>query len=290
MAQAEAFGLFEAAPLSPALGAEVSGMDIRAALALPADAPLWRQIHRGFAAFKVLFFRGQDLSPGDLVAFASRFGPVGRYPFAEPLAENPDVIAVIKEPDQSDNFGGLWHTDSPYLPAPSAASVLYALEVPEVGGDTIWADMVLAFKELPGDVADQVRRLKAVHSAHKNKDILRAGPLASSSMEGRNEGDMDVFEATHPVVRTHPITGEQALYISPAHTIRFAGMDEEESAPLLDFLFDHVTQDRFTCRFHWTPGTLAIWDNCSTLHYPLNDYPGVRRVMHRVTIDGEVPV
>lgn len=290
MAKTEEFGLFEAAPLSRALGAEVSGMDVRAALALAADAPLWRQIHRSFAAFKVLFFRDQDLSPDDLVAFASRFGPVGRYSFAEPLPENPDVIAVIKEPGQAANFGGIWHTDSPYLPAPSAASVLYALKVPDRGGDTIWADMVLALRELPGDVADEVRGLKAVHSAGKNKEVLRAEPLATGSMEGRNEGSMDVLEAAHPVIRTHPVTGQKSLYISPAHTTRFVGMDEEESAPLLEFLFEHVTQERFTCRFHWTPGTLAIWDNRCTLHYPLNDYPGEYRAMHRVTIDGEVPV
>ncbi len=290
MAQTGEFGLFEAAPLSPVLGAVISGMDVRAALALGADVPLWRQIHRSFSAFKVLFFRGQDLSPDDLVAFAARFGPVGRYPFAEPLPDNPDVIAVIKEPGQKANFGGLWHMDSPYLPAPSAASVLYALAVPDRGGDTIWADMVLALRELPAEVAAEIRGLRAVHSAAKNKAVLRADPLAASSMEGRNEGDMDVLEADHPVVRTHPVSGERSLFISPAHTTRFSGMDEEESAPLLEFLFDHVTQDRFACRFHWTPGTLAIWDNRRTLHYPLNDYPGEYRLMHRVTIDGEVPV
>ena len=162
--------------------------------------------------------------------------------------------------------------------------------MPDLGGDTIWVDMVLALKELPADVADEIRGLKAVHSAGKNKDILRADPLAASSMDGRNEADMDVLEAAHPVIRTHPVSGERSLYVSPAHTTRFAGMDEEESAPLLEFLFDHVTQDRFACRFHWTQGTLAIWDNRCTLHYPLNDYPSEYRLMHRVTIDGEAPV
>lgn len=276
-------------PVSKALGGEVGGIDIKQALLLPNGSPLWTAIHAAFAAHKVLFFREQNLSPDALVAFASRFGPIGHYPFAKPLAEHPDVVAVIKEPHQTTNFGGMWHADSPYLANPSAATVLYALQVPESGGDTLWADMVRALEELPADLRAKIESRKAFHSAANNKTVLRAAPLSEGVMEGRDEAAMDLLEAAHPIVRTHPVSGAKSLYVSPAHTTRILGMEETESAAILETLFSHVVEERFQCRFHWTPGTLAIWDNRCTLHYPLNDYHGKRRAMHRVSIDGEKP-
>ncbi len=277
-------------PCAAPLGAEIAGFDVRPVLHEPADHPLWQDILSAFADRKVLFFRDQALSPAQLVDFASHFGPIGHYPFAEPLPDNPDVIAVIKEPDQKTNFGGMWHTDTPYLERPAAATALYAVEVPDEGGDTIWSDMVAALDALPWGLVSELSQLRAVQSAAKNKRELRADPLHDGSMSGTHEEEMDTQQATHPVVRTHPLTGEKALFVSPAHTTNFAGLSEEASEPLLDELFAHAIQDQFCHRHHWTPGTLAIWDNRVSLHYPLNDYHGHRREMLRVTIDGEVPV
>ena len=276
----------EVEKLAPALGAEISGVD----LSKPLDDETAGEIRRAFTEYLVLFFRDQEPTAKDLVAFAGLFGPVGTYPFAEPVAEHPQVIAIIKEPHQTTNFGGIWHTDTPYLKRPSLGSVLYAREIPPVGGDTIWANMYLAWERLPAGRREMLAPLRAVQSASKNKEKLRADHIATGRMTGRDLGAMDVKQAEHPVARTHPVTGRKALYVSPAHTTKLSGMSEAESAPILEELFAHATRDEFTCRFRWTRGSLAVWDNRCTLHYPLNDYHGCRREMHRVTIDGEMPV
>jgi len=275
----------EISPLSPALGAEVSGID----LAQPLDDATAGKIRRAFATHLVLFFRDQALTPESQVAFAGLFGPVGTYPFATPIPEHPQVIAIIKEPQQTTNFGGIWHTDTPYLERPSLGSVLYAREVPPAGGDTIWANGYRAWETLSDGLRAVLEPLRAVQSAAKNKTKLRTDHLKEGSMQGRDADRMDATEAEHPVARTHPVTGRKALYVSPAHTARFAGWTEAESAPLLDYLFRHVTHEDNTCRFRWTQGAVAVWDNRCTLHYPLNDYHGQRREMHRVTIEGERP-
>jgi len=272
--------------LAPALGAEIAGVD----LAAPLDAETAGEVRRAFLDHQVLFFRGQTLTPAQLVAVAELFGRVGTYPFAAAIPEHPQVIAVVKEPHQTTNFGGIWHTDTPYLERPALGSVLYALEVPEIGGDTVWANGYRAWETLSDGLRAVLAPLQAVHSAAKNKAKLRADHLHGGAMRGQSEAAMDVTEAEHPVARTHPETGRTALYVSPAHTTRFAGWTEEESAPLLGHLFRHITREDNTCRFRWTKGALAVWDNRCTLHYPLNDYHGRRRELHRVTIEGERPV
>ncbi len=273
------------APVSPALGAEVSGVD----LAQPPDGDTAAEIRRAFHEHLVLFFRRQTLTPAQQVACAGIFGDVGTYPFAEPIAEHPQVVAIVKEPHQTTNFGGMWHTDTPYLAHPAQGSALYALEVPDSGGDTLWANGYRAWETLSSGLRETLAPLDAVHSAARNKARLRAEPLRDGTMRGYDGPAMDDAEATHPVARIHPETGRTALYLSPAHTSRFDGWSEAESAPLLDRLFRHMTAEENTCRLRWTRGTLAIWDNRCTLHYPLNDYHGQRRVMHRVTIAGERP-
>lgn len=273
-------------PLDAALGAEISGID----LSKPLGDGQAAEIRRAFSEYLVLFFRDQVLTPERQVAFAGLFGPVGTYPFAVPIAEHRHVIAVIKEPHQTANFGGIWHTDTPYLERPSLGSVLYAREVPRTGGDTLWANGYRAWETLPGRMRARLEPLRAVQSAAKHKEKLRADPISTGSMAGQNLEDMDAKQADHPVARTHPVTGRKALYVSPAHTTGFTGMAEAESAPILDFLFHHMTRDDNTCRFRWTRGAVAVWDNRCTLHYPLNDYHGQRRELHRVTIEGEVPI
>lgn len=276
----------EVKPLDAALGAEISGVDLSQP---PGDGEA-AEIRRAFSEYLVLFFRDQILTPERLVAFAGRFGPVGTYPFAEPIPEHAQVIAIVKEPHQTSNFGGIWHTDTPYLERPSLGSVLYARTVPRSGGDTLWANGYRAWETLTERMRKRLEPLRAIQSAAKNKDELRADHIATGTMAGRNLEEMNAKQADHPVARTHPVTGRKALYVSPAHTTGFVGMAEAESAPILDFLFHHMTREDNTCRFHWTRGAVAVWDNRCTLHYPLNDYHGQRRELHRVTIEGERPV
>jgi taurine dioxygenase len=272
-------------PLSGSLGAEIRGLD----LAVPLDAETFGPIERAFLDHHVLFLRDQEITPAQLVEFAARFGPVGRYPLAEPIPEHPDVIAVVKEPGQTTNFGGVWHSDTAYLETPSLGSLLYAKEVPEIGGDTLFANMYLAYESLSPGLRRLLDGLRAVNSAGKNRETLRGDHLAGGSMAG-TDADPRGLQAEHPVVRRHPVTGRKALYVNRAHTLRFSDMTEAESEGLLGFLFEQTAREDFTCRFRWRVGSLALWDNRCTQHYPLNDYHGQRRVMHRVTIEGDRPV
>lgn len=274
------------APLAACIGAEISGVDLSRDLA----PEVWSEIHRAFLDHLVLFFRDQTLTPAEQVGFAARFGPIGHYPFAEALAEHPDVIAIIKEAHQTTNFGGIWHTDTAYLECPSLGSVLYSRQVPAVGGDTLWSSQYAAYEALSAGMRAMLDGMKAIHSAGKNKAELREDHLVDGAMTGRDAERMDVQMCAHPVVRTHPETGRKALYLSEAHTICFEGMTQEESTPLLNYLFEHAIKPEFSCRFQWTVDTVAVWDNRCALHYPLNDYHGQRRELHRVTIEGDRPV
>ena len=272
-------------PIASALGAEISGVD----LARPMESEVFAEIETALRDHLVIFFRDQDLSPDQQVSFASRFGPVGRYPFAEPLADHPEVVAIVKEPEQRTNFGGMWHSDTAYLERPPLGTLLYALEVPPMGGDTLFANMYMAYEALSDGMRALLAGLRAVNSAGKDQGVVRGAHLAQgTAMRGRGLDNM-TLEAEHPVVRTHPATERKALYVNRAHSTRFAGMSEAESRPILEFLFDHGKREEFTCRFRWTAGALALWDNRCTQHYPLNDYHGHRRVMHRVTIEGDQP-
>jgi len=274
----------EIRPLSGSLGAEIHGVD----LARPLDAETFGRIERAFLDHLALFFRDQELTPTQQVAFAARFGPVGRYPLAEPIPEHPDIIAVVKEPAQTTNFGGVWHSDTAYLETPSLGSMLYAKEVPARGGDTLFANMYLAYENLSPGLRQMLDGLRAVNSAGKNKEALRGDHLAGGAMTATAVDEREL-RAEHPVVRRHPVTGRKALYVNRAHTVAFKDMTEAESAGLLGYLFEHAAREDFTCRFRWRVGSLALWDNRCTQHYPLNDYHGQRRVMHRATIEGDRP-
>ena len=269
-------------PVTPGIGADVYGLELSA----PLHREALTELHNAFLDYHVLFIREQELSPDDLVRFAKYFGEVGRYPFAEPLPDHPEVIAIVKEPEQKTVFGGIWHTDSTYLQRPSMASVLHAIEIPDLGGDTLFSNQHLAFETLDSSLQKKLRTLRAVHSSRKNQSELRADHLKTGTMRSSQS---DAMTATHPVVRTHPETKRESLYLSPAHTICIEDMDSDASDLLLNQLFEHALKDDFKCRFRWRPGTVAIWDNRCTLHYPVNDYHGKRRVMHRVSIDGDLP-
>ena len=272
------------APVSGCIGAEIGGVDLSADLAVDVVA----EIRQAWLAHLVVFFRDQHLTLDQFSAFAHRIGTPGRYPFVPGLPDHPEIIEVKKLPHETINFGGIWHTDTAYLERPPMASMLLAREVPAAGGDTEFANMYAAFDALSDGLKEFLRSLRAVNSsALADVSKTREDRIADAAEAGHEAGKD--YEAVHPVVRTHPETGRQSLYVNVAHTARFEGMTEDESRPLLRYLFAHQSRSEFTCRFRWEVGSLALWDNRCAMHNPINDYHGQLRVMHRITFEGDEP-
>jgi taurine dioxygenase len=266
--------------VSGALGAEVSGVD----LAQIADADVGT-LRRAWLEHIVVFFRDQPLTPARLMAFAERFGEPIEYPMLKGIEGFPMITEVKKLERERVNFGGVWHTDTAYLERPPMASMLLARETPPYGGDTLFANLYLAYETLSDAMKRLLEGLAAVNSSAK----ADASKTREDRLRSAGEGAHADLVAEHPVVRTHPETGRKALYVNPGHTVRFSGMTEDESRPLLEFLFRHQVRPEFTCRFVWRPGSIALWDNRCALHNPVNDYHGFRRVMHRITLAGTRP-
>ena len=260
--------------IAGALGAEILGVDL--AKAIPAE-----EIRAALLEHQVIFFRDQQLAPAQFMAFARRMGRPVEYPFVKGIEGFPEVIEVKKLEHERHNFGGVWHSDTAYLDEPPMGSMLLAREIPPYGGDTLFASQYLAYESLSDGMRRLLDGLVAVNSSSK-ADVTR-------TREDRVKEYSTHYEAEHPVVRTHPETGRKALYVNFGHTVRFRGMTEEESAPLLEYLFRHQVKPEFTCRFQWRVGSLAFWDNRCTQHNPVNDYHGHRRVMHRITRAGDRP-
>jgi taurine dioxygenase len=269
-------------PLSGALGAEVLGVDFANDLS---DATV-AAIRTAWLEHCVVFFRNQSLTPEQFLHAAGRFGEPVEYPFVKGLDGFPQITPVIKLEHEKINFGGLWHSDTAYLERPPMATMLIARETPARGGDTLFANMYLAYETLSDGMKRMLDGLVAVNSSAK-ADVTRTREdriKDSGTTQAKKE-----YTAEHPVVRTHPETGRKALYVNGGHALRFKDMSVEESTPLLSYLFHHATRPEFTCRFRWEPGSIALWDNRCTQHNPVNDYHGHRRVMHRVTLAGDVP-
>lgn len=273
-------------PMAGAIGAEVAGVD----LSQPQPDDVWDEIRRAFLDRLVIAFRDQSLTPQQQIALAARFGKPAIYPFIQGLDEAPEVIEILKTEEDTDNFGGRWHSDTTYMDRPALGSVLYAKETPDAGGDTMFANMYAAYDALSEGMKASLDGLHALNSSAQNDRGGRAAKMKKlAGMKSSYKVDSDVLEAEHPVVRTHPETGRKALYLNGSHTVRFRGMTEAESKPLIDYLARHAVRPEFTCRLRWEPGTIAVWDNRCAQHYALNDYPGQRRRMHRVTIEGDRP-
>ena len=272
----------EVRPLSRAVGAEILGINL---LDPVSDAQI-AEIRKIWLQHGVVFFREQPLEPGAFQAFAQRFGEIIEYPFVKGLPDFPLIVPVLKLPHEKHNFGGVWHTDTTYLQEPPMATMLIARELPPVGGDTLFASNYAAFEGLSPALQDTLRTLKGVNSSAKAAVThSREDRVADSATDkGRSE-----LNSEHPVVRTHPETGREALYVNPGHTLRFAGWTEEESAPLLNYLFEQQVKPEYTCRFVWRPGSIAFWDNRCALHNPINDYHGYKRLLHRITLKGDKP-
>jgi taurine dioxygenase len=264
--------------IAGALGAEILGVDLSKGFSK-------EKVRQAFLEHQVIFFRDQALDPAQFMAFARAMGTPIEYPFVKGLPGFPEVIEVKKLEHERHNFGGIWHSDTAYLEQPPMGSMLLAREVPPHGGDTLFANQYLAYDALSSELKRALSTLKAVNASSK-ADVSRT---REDRIASDGTGKQTEYIAEHPVVRTHPETGRQALYVNVGHTVRFAGMTEEESAPLLEFLYRHQVKPEFTCRFSWRVGSIAFWDNRCTQHNPINDYHGHRRVMHRITLAGDKP-
>lgn len=269
-------------PLTGAIGAEISGVDISE----PLPAETIGEIRQAMLDHLVIFLRDQQITPEQQIAFVSRFGEPDIYPFVKGLEDYPEITPVLKLPEETVNFGGIWHSDTVYQAQPPMGTVLYAKELPPVGGDTLFANQYQAYEALSAPLRDFLDGLTAINSAAKGSAAATRSDRVSDAGTGRQE----VLEAEHPVVRTHPETGRKALYVNTGHTIRFGGMTEAESTPILEFLYQHQIKPEFCCRFVWSPGAMAFWDNRCAQHYPINDYHGHTRLLHRITLKGDKPV
>ena len=274
-------------PHSGVGGAVISGVN----LADPLDDATVAEIRRALLDHLVVFFRGQSLTSDQQAAVSHRFGPYSQVPFIEPIAEHPEVIAVVREATETQtfSFGGIWHSDFSFLPQPPAGSMLHALEIPPYGGDTLWANQYLAFETLSKGFQATLRAIDGLHSARDAySPKMQAVHDMFAGMTVKTSDDANRVQA-HPVVRRHPETGREALYVNQQYTVGLADWWPTEQKSLLDFLFAHATQDSFTCRWRWEVGDVAFWDNRCAQHMVMGDVRDHRRAMHRTTVAGDVP-
>jgi taurine dioxygenase len=272
-------------PLAGALGAEIRGIDLTRL-----DSAGWDALHRAFLDHAVLVIRDQKLEPPDIMKVGAHFGEPCHYPFVTGMEGFPFIFEVVKAEDEKTNFGGNWHSDTTYLAQPPLATLLYAVETPTHGGDTLFASTRAAYEALSDGMRKMVDSLVGVNSAGLKYGGGRSRMHSKiGGMKVHDTDSAEAYEAEHPVARTHPETGRKALYVSRSHTIRFRHMTEEESRPVVEWLQSHITRPEFTCRVRWEPGTLTVWDNRCTLHNAVNDYHGQRRRMRRLTVGAQTP-
>ena len=254
----------EVRPLSGAGGAEIFGVDVAGDL----DEAVVGEIRDALNAHGVVFFRDQQLDTARHKAFARRFGDLFVHPLLKDGSADPEVVMVRRAPGDTSYFGEAWHADTTLCAEPPMGTILYGIDVPPYGGDTLFANQYLAYEALSGAMK---KMLDGLHAVHRHPDSREAGVV-------------------HPVVRTHPETGRRMLFVNDYHTARFEGMTEAESRPLLEFLFAHGHRPEFTVRFRWQKGSIAFWDNRSTKHIALGDTGPFRRLMRRIQISGDKPI
>jgi taurine dioxygenase len=266
---------------SGAVGAEILGID----LTRPLDDDLLRELRQAFDDHGVLFFRDQDLTPQQYLDFGRGFGGVTPSTTMAPIEGFPDIQEIRKEPEQKMNVGSVWHADQTFREHPVMGTMLYGREIPEFGGDTLFASMAAAFAALSDGLKDTLRGLRVIHS---RTELFAPGGRANAANNDNNLINRENAneKATHPVVTRIPGTGREVLYVNPLYCHQFEGWTKEESAALLKFLFAHAQQPEFFFRFVWREGSIAFWDNRQVWHFAVNDYGGQRRVMHRLMIAG----
>jgi taurine dioxygenase len=287
----------QALPLAAAMGAEVRGVN----LARLSDEQ-FAEIRHALFRHKMVYVRNQHLTHAEHEKFSLRFGPFAVDAYTQGVPGHANVHPLIKEADDKSEmvFGEGWHTDSPFMPEPPSITILRSVQIPAFGGDTIWANSALAYTML----SDTYRRILNGLRVHFSlRDVLQSvhravevgdspiGRLAATRDSAKLSDDLQrkIAGNIHPLVRTHPVTGEKALYVDSSYAIGIDGMLPEESAPILHFLTEHLVQHAFTCRLRWEPDTVAFWDNRLCVHQAFNDYQGSRREMYRTTVVGEVP-
>ena len=271
-------------PLTGSIGAEVLGVD----LAKSMSNEQFDEIHRAFLDNQVIFFRDQKLTPGQLVDFARRFGPLDPHHVLKGMEGYPEILEIIREETNPKIFAPGWHGDVTWQEKPVLGAMLYGLQVPEYGGDTLFSNQYLAYEALSPGMKKLLDGLKAVHGSARvyGADAEKYTYVKNITQDRKTAVS---HENVHPVVRTHPETGRKALFVNDHYTLRLQNMSEEESAPILNFLFAHAIRPEFTCRFRWRNGSIALWDNRCSLHTPIDDYFGFRRHLWRVTIGGDRP-
>ncbi len=273
-------------PITGSIGSVVEGVDLK-----QMSESLFNELEKLFAERLVLCFRDQDLSPADLFNLTERLGGPGETPYLTGMPNQPDVVPIIKEAQESSphTFGAGWHTDFTFQQRPPARTLLYAVDTPPAGGDTLYTNLYDAYDGLSAGLKTALMNMRAVHSAVRSygpkatlKDHLENMTITNDEREPDTE--------LHPVIRVHPVTGRLALWVNPTYTIRFEDMTEAESRPLLDYLNGLAVSPSYSCRVNWQPGTLTMWDNRCTQHCATSDYQGHRREMWRTTVQGEVPL
>ena len=282
--QDDALGI-TVSPLSGVLGAEVASFGMSPLDLTDLDDETYHAIHEAFLEHRLLVFRDQRLSRDGLLALARRFGVPIHHPFSAEQSQESEITTIVKEPHESESFGGMWNSDLSYLARPPKAALLMAVETPRVGGDMLFACQHRAYESLSDAMQSFLGRLHAVSSSAKSANRL----LGGYSVADIGAAPAEILTAVHPAVRRHPETGRPALYLNPAHTVGFDELTPAESAPILDYLFAHQVRPEFTARVHWAPGTVAVWDNRSLLHFSINDFGGRRTEMWRVTLEGDTP-
>ncbi len=281
--------MFEIKKLTGFVGAEMRGPN----LAKGIDEAMAHALREALAVHHMIVLRGQQLSLDGQKSLNSVFGPAMRLPYVKPLDDDPEVIAVLKEAHEVNTgvFGGEWHSDFSFLENPPAGSVLNAIEVPEVGGDTVWSSQAAAYASLPRNLKAIVDHHKAVHvgAPYGVKHAPPKEDQANGSIQ-MSRGDPNADrEILHPSVITDPASGAKALFLNPIYTTRFDGISDNESRPILDAIYKHATRPDFSCRLRWQPGDVAVWNNRTTLHYATNDYDGTRRLLYRTTYSAAPP-
>ena len=280
----------EVKPYAGACGAEIFGVDI----SKPVSTKEIAEIRQAFLDHLVIFFRDQTIEPESLKEFGSQFGTFHIHPYVGSLENHPEIMMVIKNPEDKYNFSGTWHSDVTFAVQPPLGSMLCGMEVPNYGGNTLFANQYLAYEMLSDTYKNLLAGLQAIHSAENVYG--QDGEYSSQDYRSKHAGtpirsDSSAHvRVTHPIIRTHPETGRKALYVNEPFTVGIEGMSEEESEPILRYLVKHAVQPDICCNFRWQPGSIAFWDNRCLQHYALNDYPGERRIMWRLTINGDRPV
>ena len=289
--------LIEVRPLAAAMGAEICGVDVPSM-----SEEQFAEVQGALFRHKMIYFRGQKLTHADHEAFSLKFGPFAEDAYTSGVPGHRNVHPLIKEADDTSKhvFGEGWHTDSPFLPQPPSITILRSVQIPPYGGDTIWCNSALAYASLSDTYKAMIANLKVhfsirdVMASVQKNSMEREGPMANLAATRNAEKLSDdlvrkINGSFHPLVRTHPATGEKALYVDSSYAVGIEGMTDEESRPILDFLAEHLVQHAFTCRLRWEEDMLVAWDNRLVVHQAFNDYQGFRREMYRTTVVGETP-